>query len=116
LSFEIQSTSPNGRYQLQVDPWEARNTHWVLSPQLVDTESGHVLFKLTASVWSAESSTWESDVLVRIELRKYPGNQPRPSLAVRLNCAQETGSLDSDGAAPFEALEALLDAALLGAR
>jgi hypothetical protein len=115
LSFEIQSTSPNGRYQLQVDPWEARNTHWVLSPQLVDTESGHVLFKLTASAWSAENSAWESDAVVRIAHRKYLGDQPRPCLTVRLNCAQQTGELNGADAVPFEALEVLLEEALLRA-
>lgn len=38
---ELQSTSPTGRYELLVDPWEARNSHWVLSLRiLVDVNSG----------------------------------------------------------------------------
>jgi hypothetical protein len=52
---------------------------------------------------------------VRIALRKYPGDQPRPCLTVRLNCAQQTGELEGAGAVPFEALEALLEEALLRA-
>lgn len=115
MSFEIQSTSPTGRYQLQVDPWEARNSHWVLSPQIADGESGRILFRLSASAWSAENSAWENDEVVRIELRKYPGDQPRPCLVVRLNCAQETGGLEGGHAVPFAALEVLLEEALFSA-
>lgn len=115
MSFEIQSTSPTGRYQLKVDPWEARNTHWVLSPHIVDCESGRILFRFSASAWSAENSAWENDEVVRINLRKYPGDQPRASLVVRLNCAQGTSGLAGGPVVAFEALEALLEEALLRA-
>lgn len=86
-----------------------------MSPQVVDTTTDKVLFKFSAHAWSAEQSTWESDALVRVELRKYPGNQPRPCLVVRLDCVREMGAIDGGEFVPLAALEPLLERALLGA-
>jgi hypothetical protein len=112
LTFEIQSTSPDGRYQLQVAPWEARNTHWVLSPRLLDLRTEEVVFKPMALAWSADSSTWLGDVQLRISLRKYPGDQPRPCLVVDVDCLHATARIDGGDSIALGELEAALERAL----
>ena len=115
MAYEHQSASVDGRFELQVEPWEARNSHWVYTPQLRHTASGRVLFQPFASSWSVDGSTWTGSE-VRMFLRKYPGDQPRPGLAARVDCEREVAWVEgSRDAAPLALgqLEAALERRLL---
>jgi hypothetical protein len=112
VETEIQSTSPGGRYVVRIEPWEARNSHWVCSPELVDTQTGQSVFKFAAEAWSADSSAWESESLVRLALRKYPGGQPRGSLVVKIDCVLGTVEVDTGERVALQDLEGVLDKAL----
>ncbi|CAN7459583.1 hypothetical protein LJR066_002912 [Acidovorax sp. LjRoot66] len=116
MAYEHQSTSADGRFALQVDPWEARNSHWVLTPQVRDLNSGRVLFKPVASSWSADGSTWTGSQ-VRIALRKYPGDQPRPCLAAWVDCEREVAWIEgSETRLALDQLEAELERSLLAGK
>lgn len=108
----IQSTSPDGRYIVRIAPWEARNSHWVSSPEIVDTRTGHSFFKFASESWSADRSAWESDSRVRLTLRKYPGGQPRHTLVVMVDCVAGVADIEGGARVALEALEAALDKAL----
>ncbi|GAB2830501.1 hypothetical protein GCM10027276_36460 [Comamonas piscis] len=107
LAYEHQSGSSDGRFELQVELWEARNTHWVLTPQLLDT-NGRILFKPVARAWSVESTTW-TGAHVRIRLRKYPGDQRRPCVEAFVDCEREMGSAEDGEEVPLSQLEAELE-------
>ena len=111
MAYERQSGSADGRFELQVEAWEARNSHWVFAPQLRDTTNDKVLFKPEAPTWSADVSTWTGSQ-VRIVLRKYPGDQRRPSLAALVDCEREVGRIEGGELVPLNKLEAELDLAL----
>ena len=112
METAIQSTSADGRYIVRIAPWEARNTHWVCPPEIVDTHTDRTFFKFASESWSAERSAWESDSLVRLTLRKYPGNQPRNTLVVRIDCIHGTGDIEGGARVALDALEAALEKAL----
>jgi diguanylate cyclase (GGDEF)-like protein len=112
-AFETRSQSPDGRYALQVAPWEAGHSHWVMAPRILDTRTGKVVFQLADPRWSAEHATWEADAEVRLELRKYPGDQPRPGLVARLDCQRELGRIDNGDAVPLALLEPAAEQALV---
>jgi diguanylate cyclase (GGDEF)-like protein len=112
-AFETRSQSPDGRYALQVAPWEAGHSHWVMAPRILDTRTGKVVFQLEDRRWSAEHATWEADAEVRLELRKYPGDQARPGLVARLDCQRELGRIDNGDAVPLALLEPAAEQALV---
>lgn len=113
MAYEQQSRSADGRFELQVEPWEARNSHWVFSPQLRDLARGTVLFKPVASSWSADGATWSGSE-VRIVLRKYPGDQPRPCLVARVDCERGLAWVEDSGThLALDQLEAELERLLL---
>lgn len=114
LAYEHQSCSIDGRFELQVEPWEARNTHWVLAPQIRDTINDRIVFKPLAHAWSFERSTWEG-AQVRIHLRKYPGDQRRPCLEAFVDCEREVGRVEGGELLPLSKLEAELDRLLSSA-
>lgn len=108
MTYEHQSSSTDGRFELQVEAWEARNSHWVFSPQLRDTLNDKVLFKPVATTWSSDSSTWIG-TQVRIMLRKYPGDQQGSCLVAVVDCEREIGCVEGGEAVPLSMLEAELD-------
>lgn len=115
METAIQSTSPDGRYIVRITPWEARNSHWVSSPEIVDTRTGHTFFKFASESWSADHSAWESDSRVRLTLRKYPGDQPRGTLVARIDCVAGAADIEGGARVALHALEAALEKALLHA-
>jgi len=108
VAYERQSGSADGRFELQVEAWEARNTHWVLALQIRDTTNGRILFKPLAPTWSADSSTW-TGTQVRVVLRKYPGDQRRPCLEALVDCEREVGCVEGGEVLALSRLEAELD-------
>lgn len=108
LAYTHQSSSIDGRFELQIEPWEARNTHWVLAPQIRDTTNDRILFKPLAHAWSVERSTW-TGAQVRIHLRKYPGDQRRRCVEAFVDCEREVGRVEDGELLPLSQLEAALD-------
>ncbi|MGJ7546886.1 hypothetical protein [Pseudomonas alloputida] len=109
---ETQSRSEDDRYRLLVAPWEAGNTHWVYRPRIIDTRQGTCLLAFEDRRWSADVSTWLSAWQVELTLRKYPGNQPRRSVQVVIDCDQRLAQAGTLAEIELSELESVLDALL----
>lgn len=103
------STSPDGRFELRVETWEAGPSRWVSSPEFFDRHSGISLFRFQDPHWSLDQAAWESAALVRLTLRKYPGNHQPAQLSATIDCANGTAWLPSSLPVALGQLEELLD-------
>lgn len=110
--IEILSLSPGGRYQVQAMPWEAGNTHWVFPPQIIDAQTGNVVFGFEDHLWSADRSTWLSPTRVELKLRKYPGHRGRLGLTVIIECAERTAEYGDGEHIELARLESTLEGML----
>ena len=70
---ELRSTSPDGRYIVRVYPEEMRMSLWVETPELFDTATRQTLFRPPDSAWSLGAVAWQSESVVTMTLRRYPG-------------------------------------------
>ena len=103
--------SPDGKFRITIETYEAFNSHWVLLPTIEEVATAEVLLKLDRK-WSMDDSKWTGDAVVELTLRKYPGNHSPVDLIVTIDCAARTARIASGGLLPLDALEANLDAAL----
>lgn len=110
--MEIISTSPDKRFQVRADVWEARNSLWVYSPSIWDVELGFRLFSFEDEDWSVDTSIWISATTVRLSLRKFPGNHRPENLTVEIDCMTLKATILPSKNATLEDLEAALDRAL----
>ncbi|MDR3414848.1 MAG: hypothetical protein P4L83_01565 [Nevskia sp.] len=109
--WELKSTSPGGRYVIRVYPWEARMSLWIECPELYDTVGGRRLFVPKDGHWSLDSAQWQSESVVTMRLRKYPGDHSPSQFEVTLDCASLAASLDSVAVGSVAGLEPALERA-----
>lgn len=101
--------SPSGRFQVYVEPWEAKMSHWVECPYLEEVSSGRVLFRFPNHLWTLDSAKWLDETTVQLGLRKYPGGHSPPALWVTIDCHAETATLGG-GMVSLDALAAAAEA------
>ena len=101
-------TSPSGRFRITLDPWEARMSLWVETPTLTDTLTGATLLSFSDANWSLNSAAWQSDAVVELRLRKYPGSHAPPEVAVTLDSVRMTARL-ADQEVPLAQVEVALE-------
>jgi hypothetical protein len=82
-AVSIKSTSPGGRYIVCVDPFEAGAYKWVETPELYDSATGHALLAFKDRYWHLDSANWQSESVVVMNLRHYPGSD---SFEVEIDC------------------------------
>jgi len=102
--------SPDGKFTIEIAAWEARMSHWIETPRLVDA-SGGVVFAFVSSSWSLDSATWTSANVVQLLLRKYPGNHTPVDITCEIDCLARTATI-AGTAVPIAELERRLDALL----
>lgn len=107
----IDRLSPDGKLQLIVDTYEASNSHWVMCPAVIETETGEFRLQL-GHPWSADSWKWTGDAVVELVVRKYPGNHEPSELVATIDLATRTARVGQSESVPLEKLVATLDAAL----
>ena len=93
MSTEIASTSPTGRYVIRVFPWGVRMSHWIETPELLDTHTNTILIRFTDPNWSLETATWKSDTVVTLSLRRYPGDHTPSSFEATVDCQRQTATI-----------------------
>lgn len=103
--YEVRSTSPDGRYEVRVYPWEVRMSLWVDVPAIHDTVADRTVFAPEDSHWSLGKAEWRSASVVNLQLRHYPGDHDPAWFELTLDCA----SLDAGDAE--RKLRRMLDAA-----
>jgi hypothetical protein len=86
-AVSIKSTSPGGRYIVCVDPFEAGAYKWVETPELYDSATGHALLAFKDRYWHLDSANWQSESVVVMNLRHYPGSD---SFEVEIDCQRLT--------------------------
>ncbi|OMC46180.1 hypothetical protein A5745_11760 [Mycobacterium sp. IS-2888] len=109
MTLEQRSTSPDGRYKVCVDPFEARASQWVETPELIDSATDRALLALTDRYWHLDSADWRSQSVVIMDLRHFPDG--RPQYRVDIDCEQLTASVDGDGPYPLGQLGKALERA-----
>lgn len=110
MSFEVQSTSPSGRYQVRVDPWEARMSLWVETPELVDSVIGTTLLAFADPNWSLDAAAWQGE-RVTLTLRRYPGDHVPSQFEVVVDCAALSATVQSMPVPSLAAIEPALERA-----
>jgi hypothetical protein len=109
MPLETPSISPSGRWHIEVNAWEARNSLWVESPLIRDSQTGAVVLRFADANWSLDASAWLSDDVVRLALRKYPGNHDPGAVEVTVDGGNAIAALPSGRAVLLSGLEALLE-------
>jgi hypothetical protein len=109
---EVQSTSPDDHYRVEVAPWEARNTQWVCSPRIVDTWQGSCVFQFEDARWSADQSVWLNPTTVELKLRKFPGDKTGLGVCVVIDCAGLVARFGDGSEVELSKLEGALEALL----
>lgn len=110
--MDIISTSPTGRFQVQADIWEARNSLWVYSPSIWDAEQKQYVLLFKDESWSVDKSVWLSENKVQLTLRKFPGNHRPEHVNVEIDCAAQIAMMAPPTQTPLVALESVLDCAI----
>jgi len=64
---------------------------WVYPPEIIDVETQDLVLKFANPNWSMDFAKWESETIVHLGLRKYPGD--RNGISVRINCASRSGEI-----------------------
>lgn len=112
IESEIQSSSPDGHYCVEVTPWEARHSLWAYPPRIVDTRQGICIFRFSDSCWSADQSTWLTPTTVELKLRKFPGDRMGQGVRVVVDCDGRAARWDSRKIVELSDLESALEAFL----
>jgi hypothetical protein len=103
--------SPGGRYRVVTYAVEARMSHWLQLPQIEDLASGDVLCQFRDSLWSLDQALWQTDTLVRLLVRKYPGGHQPTTLAIDIDCLARKAHIGADSVA-IEDIDALAERSL----
>lgn len=73
------------------DPWEPRMSLWVYPPEIIDTETQDLVLRFVDPNWSMDFAKWESETVVHLGLRKYPGD--REVISVQVDCETRFGAI-----------------------
>ncbi len=91
--WDLKSTSPGGRYQIRVYPQEMRMSHWVETPEVIDIVTNRCLFHPLDDNWSLISAVWQSESVVTLRMRRYPGTVEPSSFEVQFDCAKPSAKV-----------------------
>ena len=112
MSMSVRSSSPDGRFQVRVWPWELRQSLRIDMPEVFMVATGETLLKFSSNMWSLDRESWHASDRVQLVLRQYPGNHFPKQLIVMVDCAHRTGELESRGVVPLPELETFLESQL----
>ena len=107
--MEIISASPDGRFQVQAEVWEARNSLWVYSPSIWDAEQSLHILTFEDELWSVDKGTWLNEIKVLLVLRKFPGNHRPEQLSVEIDCVAQVAMVSHASPVPLVDLESALN-------
>ena len=104
--------SPDGRYGITFHEHEAFNSHWVRTPTITDKTSGGVMLAIHDTRWSVDEAEWRDDSVVKLVMRKYPGNHEPGDITVVVDCRRGTAAVGEGAPVSLAALEPAMDRAL----
>ncbi|MBI2893915.1 MAG: hypothetical protein HYY06_10210 [Deltaproteobacteria bacterium] len=94
-----EDASPDGSIRIQWYEHEVRMGHWIVSPRVLDEDTGETLLDLWGTSWDATAS-FPGTGLVRLALRCYPGDTP--GCTVIIDFRRRTFELAESGAPASE--------------
>ena len=112
MEIETKYPSPSGRYVFQIVAWEARMSLWIESFTLVEAATRAPVMLLQDDNWSVDSAEWLGDSVVKMRLRKYPGNHTPSQVEVSVDCEGRTAEVQGGVRMPLAQLEHTLDRTL----
>ncbi|MBX9978714.1 MAG: hypothetical protein CK429_16570 [Mycobacterium sp.] len=106
MTLREKLVSPDGRYVVCVDAFEARAFQWVDTPEVVDLTTGLALLDLKDPFWHLDSADWLSKSRVSMRLRHFPDGVPTYEVVV--DCEERVATLDGSTAHPLRQLDEAL--------
>lgn len=101
--------SLTGSYEIRIESWEARNSLWVQTPEIVALQLQDTILKFRDPYWSLNNAEWIGNKNVKLTLRKYPGNHIPAELMVTIDCKNRLVTLPDGQQVALTALEDQLD-------
>ena len=105
------SISPGGAFELRVDAHSGRMSHDIFTPR-ISTTTGETLVGFEDSNWSLDAHQWQSDSVVRLTLRKYPGNHVPGELTCTADLAVRAATFADGTVVSLSELELALEGRL----
>ncbi|WP_395143623.1 hypothetical protein [Armatimonas sp.] len=109
MALDFRYPSPDDRYGFRISSWEARMSHWIESAELIEVSTEEHVFSFSDTNWSLDNAVWDSPSVVRLTVRKYPGNHTPPDFTVVLDCEAKTVTVDGVPVAKPHLVESYLD-------
>jgi hypothetical protein len=82
---------------------------WIETPEVVDTSTGGKLVEFKNPHWSLESASWQTDSVVSLKLRKYPGDHLPVYFDASVDCEKQCGTAAATAVANLAEFEATLE-------
>jgi hypothetical protein len=99
-------------FELRLRERSGRMSHDIRTPSLIARATGEALLEFAEESWSLDEHRWESDSVIRLVLRKYPGNHVPTDLTCTADLVTRTARLDDGTVVPLARLEDALSARL----
>jgi hypothetical protein len=106
------SVSPGGAFELRVRAHSGRMSHDILTPSIVATRTGEALVEFADSSWSLDRHEWLGESMIRLVLRKYPGNHLPAEVSCTVDLAARSATFADGVGVPLSGLAAALEARL----
>ena len=98
--------SPDGRFRIDYVEQEARMSHWIKAPTVLDLRSGRAGLKLDSGPWDA-SHHWSGSGRFTLFVRRYP--DPTHNLPVHFDVDAATVGLGDGALRPIEEANRLIE-------
>jgi hypothetical protein len=101
--------SPGGEYAFHIRMWEARMSHWIESFVLIESTTRRPLIAFTDPNWSLDEARWLSSSVVRLTVRKYPGDHTPSQFTIEADCGSSLARVQDGTQIPFAQVETKLE-------
>jgi hypothetical protein len=98
-----------GPFELRLHAHSGRMSHDIFTPCLVARESGETLLEFSDQGWSLDEHHWEDYSVIRLVLRKYPGNHVPAEITCTANLRDRTATFADGSVVPLPRLEDALN-------
>ncbi len=87
-------------------------SHWIESFALVEAASSRPILTCRDPNWSLEEAQWSGSSVVKLSVRKYPGNHNPSQFDIEADCATSLARVQGGPPIPFTQVEATLEVLL----
>lgn len=84
-------------------------SHWIESFALVEATSGRPLIACQDPNWSLDEAVWHGPSVVKLSVRKYPGDHTPSQYEIEADCATLLARVQGGPPVPFTQVERSLE-------